>query len=136
MIQLYIYSFSDSFPLYFITRFFKKLFMYLFLAVPGLYCCTDFPLVAANGGYSLVVVCGLLIVVTSIVAEHGLSDAQASVAAACELGSYGPPGSRAALGLSCSVACGIFLDQRSNPRLLHWQADSLPLSQQGSPTRY
>ena len=31
-------------------------------------------------------------------------------------------------GLSCSMACGIFPDQRSNPWLLHWQADSLPLS--------
>ena len=35
--------------------------------------------------------------------------------------------------LSCSVACGIFLGQRSNLCLLHWQADSLPLSHQGSP---
>ena len=26
--------------------------------------------------------------------------------------------------LSCSVACGIFLDQGSNPCSLHWQADS------------
>ena len=33
-------------------------------------------------------------------------------------------------GLSCSIACGIFLDQGSN---LHWLADSLPLSHQGSP---
>ena len=32
-----------------------------------------------------------------------------------------------------STACGIFLDQRSNPCLLHWQADSLPLSLKGSP---
>ena len=28
---------------------------------------------------------------------------------------------------------GIILTQGSNPRLLHWQADSLPLSHQGSP---
>ena len=28
---------------------------------------------------------------------------------------------------------GIFLTQGSNPRLLHWQADSLPLSHLGSP---
>ena len=28
---------------------------------------------------------------------------------------------------------GIFLTQGLNPRLLHWQADSLPLSPQGSP---
>ena len=27
-------------------------------------------------------------------------------------------------GLSCSAACGIFLDQDSNPCPLHWQADS------------
>ena len=36
-------------------------------------------------------------------------------------------------GFSCSVACGIFLDQGSNLCLLHWQEDSLPLSHQGSP---
>ena len=36
--------------------------------------------------------------------------------------------------LSCSVACGIFLDQGSNPCLsCIWQADSLLLSHQGSP---
>ena len=37
------------------------------------------------------------------------------------------------LRLSCSAACGIFLDQGLNPCLLHWQVDSLPLSHQGSP---
>ena len=36
-------------------------------------------------------------------------------------------------GLSCSVVCGVFPDQRSNPCLLHWQVDSLLLSHQGSP---
>ena len=36
-------------------------------------------------------------------------------------------------GLSCSTACGIFPDQRLNPCLLYGQADSLPLSHQGSP---
>ena len=29
--------------------------------------------------------------------------------------------------LSCPMACGVFLNQESNPPLLHWQADSLPL---------
>ena len=38
-------------------------------------------------------------------------------------------------GLSCSAACGIFPDQGSNPCPLHWQADSQPLSHQGSPLR-
>ena len=35
--------------------------------------------------------------------------------------------------LGCSMACGLFLDRGLNPCLLHWQADSLPLSHQGSP---
>jgi len=36
-------------------------------------------------------------------------------------------------GLSCSVACGIFLDQGLNPCPLHWFMDSSPLSHQGNP---
>ena len=36
-------------------------------------------------------------------------------------------------GSSCSVACGIFPDQGSNPCPLHRQADSQPLRHQGSP---
>ena len=38
-----------------------------------------------------------------------------------------------ACGLSCPAACGIFPDQRLNPCLLHWQADSQTLDHQGSP---
>ena len=34
--------------------------------------------------------------------------------------------------LSCSMTCGIFLDQGWNLCLLHWQADSLPLRYQGN----
>ena len=36
-------------------------------------------------------------------------------------------------GLSCSAACGIFPDQGLNQSLLHWQANSYPLHDQGSP---
>ena len=37
-------------------------------------------------------------------------------------------------GVGChSLLQGIFLTQGSNPVLLYWQADSLPLSHQGSP---
>ena len=39
----------------------------------GLLCCMGFSLVAANGGYYLVMVLGLLIAVASLVTEHGLS---------------------------------------------------------------
>ena len=53
---------------------------------------------------------GLLIAVASLVAEHRALGTQASVAAT--------------YGFSFSVACGIFLDQGSNPCLLHWQPDS------------
>ena len=42
-----------------------------------------------------------------------------------------------AQGLSCSMVCGIFLGQGSNPCLLHWQADFffffLPLSTRQAP---
>ena len=34
----------------------------------------------------------------------------------------------------CSVTCGVLPDQGSNLCLLHWQADSLPLSHQGNPS--
>ena len=36
-------------------------------------------------------------------------------------------------GLSCSSACGIFLDPGSNSCLLHWQVVSLPLGHEGGP---
>ena len=38
-------------------------------------------------------------------------------------------------GLSCPSASGVFPGQGSNPRLLQWQMDSLPLSHQGSPAQ-
>ena len=37
-------------------------------------------------------------------------------------------------GFSCSEACGILPDQGSNPCLLHWQVNYLPLNHQGSPS--
>ena len=61
---------------------------------------------------------GPLIIAASLVADTG-SRRAGSVAVA-----HGP---------SCSAACGIFLDQGSNPCPLHWQADSQPLRHQGSP---
>ena len=44
------------------------LFIYLFLVVLSLCCCMGFSLVVASGDFSLVVVCGLLNVVASLVA--------------------------------------------------------------------
>ena len=48
-------------------------------------------------------------------------------------GSRGAGSVVVAHGPSCSVACGIFPDQGSNPCPLHWQADCQPLRHQGSP---
>ena len=73
------------------------LVMYLFIwTVLGLHCCSGFSLVAASGGYSLLVVSRPLIVGASLIAGHEPS---------------------------CSAACGIFLSQGSNLCPLHWQAD-------------
>ena len=57
-------------------------------------------IVSASGGYSLVVVHGLLIAVSSLVEEHGLLGCMGSV-----VGAH---------GLSYPVVCGIFPDQGSN----------------------
>ena len=46
-------------------------FIYLFLSVLGLRCCSGFSVVEVSGGYSLAV-CRLLNVVAPFVAEHGL----------------------------------------------------------------
>ena len=46
------------------------------MIVLGLCYCTGFSLVAASGGYSVIAVVGLLIVVASVVAEHGFWGAQ------------------------------------------------------------
>ena len=52
-------------------------------------------------------------------------------------GAPGSPGAWASVvaahRFSCSIACGIFLNQGLIPCLLSWQADSLPLSHRGSP---
>ena len=81
----------------------------------------------ASRGCSLAVVCRLLISVAFPAAEHRLQSAQASVLAAGRLSRWGDR-------LSCSTACGVFLDQELSPCPLHWQADSLPLDHQGRPS--
>ena len=73
----------------------------------------------------------------SLVVEHGPCGVQASVVAACGSvvaapGFWCTDSVVVADGFSCSAACGILMDQGLNPCLLHWQADSLPVSHQGS----
>ena len=116
----------------------KKLFIYLFLVVLRLHCCTGFSLVAESGSYSPVVIHRLLMTVTPLVEEHRPQGTQASVVAAHALSSCGSWALEHRLS-SCGAeallfqACGIFPDQGSNPHLLHWHVFSLSLSHQGSP---
>ena len=51
---------------------FLLVFIYSFLMELGLLCSVGFSLVAVTGGYSLAVVCGLLIAAASLVAQHWL----------------------------------------------------------------
>ena len=86
---------------------------WLFVSVRGL------SLVAASGGHSSSRCAGLSLSQPLLLRSTGSRRAGSAVVA------HGP---------SCSAACGIFPDQGSNPRPLHWQADSQPLRHQGSPT--
>ena len=88
-----------SWPL---VSFSKILFIYFWLPRVFLAVC----------GLSLVVMCGLLVVVASVVAEHRPQGAQASLAVI-----HKP---------SCPMAHGILPDKGSNSCPLHWQADSQP----------
>ena len=75
-------------------------------------------LVVASGGHSSLRCAGLSLSWPPLLRSTGSRCAGSVVVA------HGP---------SCSAACGIFPDQGSNPRPLHWQADCQPLSHQGSP---
>ena len=95
------------------------LFIYLwlcwvFVSVRGL------SLAAASGGHSSSRCAGLSLSRPLLLWSTGSRRAGSVVVA------HGP---------SCSVACGIFPDQGSNPCPLHWQADPQPLCHQGSPPR-
>ena len=102
---------------------------YYFLAALGLRCCMcAFSSCGEEGLLS--VACGLLIAVASLAAEPGFwvrGPQQlwytGSVVVVHRLESTG----------SAAPKCELFADQESNLCPLHWQADSLPLSHQGSP---
>ena len=77
-------------------------------------------------GNALVELHGLLTAVASFVAEHGFW--------VCGLQQLHHVGSVTVVhGLSCSVACEVFLDQGLNPCPLHWLTDSYLLHHQESP---
>ena len=110
---------------YFLFFFFKEsvffLFIYLFIY---LWLCWVFvsvrglSLIVASGGHSSSRCAGLSLSRPLLLRSTDSRRAGSVVVA------HGP---------SCSVACGIFPDQGSNPCPLHWQADSQLLCHQGSP---
>ena len=94
------------------------LYFWLFMYVLGPCCCPGFSLVATNEDSSRVAVHGLLTAVASLVGSTGCRcmGFNSCTTWAQQLWHLG-------LGLSASEACGVFLDQGSNPHPLHWQAD-------------
>ena len=100
--------------------------MYLFLAVLGLRCCTSF-LYWWRVGATFQLQCkgfspqGLLLSWSTGSRLTGFRSCKRAGSAV------------AVLRFSCSTACRIFPVQGSNSSLLHWQADSLLVSHQGSP---
>ena len=88
-------------------------FIYLFLAVLGLHYCVRAFSNCGDRELLFVEVCGLLTAVASLVVEHGLQ--------AHGLQQLWRAGSVVVVhGLSCSKACGIFLDQGLNPCTGRW----------------
>ena len=108
------------------VRIFFFFLIHWFWAVLGLHC-FGFSLVAVSEDYSLVAVRSFLLwwLLTRV---RQYLWYMASAAAAQRAGSV-----VVAHRLRCSTVSGIISDQGLNPCLLHWQADSLPLSHKGSP---
>ena len=87
------------------------LFMYLLLVMLDLHCFASFSLVVASRGYS----------------DCDAQDFHCRGFSRCKAQTLECSGFCTVVavhGFTCSVACGIFPDQRSNPCLLHWQEDS------------
>ena len=99
----------------FISLFIQFWLCWVFVSVRGL------SPVVARGGHSSSRCAGLSLSRPLLLRSTGSRRAGSAVVA------HGP---------SCSAACGIFPDQGSNPRPLHWQADSQPLRHQGSPKQW
>ena len=123
-----LYPLNSNSPFFLSQPLTTIVFIYLFIySFIYLWLCWVFvserglSLVAASGGHSSSWCVGLSLLWPLLLRSTGSRRAGSVVVA------HGP---------SCSVACGIFPDQGSNPCPLHWQADSQPLRHQGSPPLY
>ena len=110
---------------------FLKIFIYLFLAALALWYRAWAFSNCGEQGLLFTVVHSLLIAVASLGWSTGSRCAGFS---SCSMHALECVGSIDVVhGLSCSTACGIFLDQGLNSCPLHWQVDSQPLDHQGRP---
>ena len=99
--------------------FFKSIYLFIYLWLCWVFVSVQgLSLVAVSGGHSSSQCAGLSLSRSLLLRSTGSRRAGSVVVAHRS---------------SCSVACGIFLDQGWNPCPLHWQADSQPLRHQGSP---
>ena len=116
-------------PINFILLLLFLLFTYVFLVALGLCCCAQAFTSCGEQGRLTSGAALPCVVAEHRLQAHRLQQLQhaGSVVAAPGLQSTGSI--VVVHGLSCSATCGIFLYPRMNPRLLHWQANSLPLSQ-------
>ena len=105
-------------PQIFFFNFFHLFYLFIYGCVGFSFLCEGFSLIAASGGHSSSRCAGLSLSRPLLLRSTGSRRAGSVIVA------HGP---------SCSAACGIFPDRGSNPRPLHWQADSQPLRHQGSP---
>ena len=94
------------------------IYLFIYGCVGSLFLCEGFLLVVASGCHSSSWCAGLSLSQPLLLQSKG-SRRTGSVIVAHRL--------------ICSMACGIFPDQGSNPCPLHWQAGSQPLCHQGSP---
>ena len=115
---------------------FLLLITYLFSAALGLHCCRSLPLAAESRDRPS---CGLRASLCG--GPRGRAQTLGRTGfSSCGAGAWKlwfPSSSTGSIvvahNLSCSAACGIFLDQGLHLCLQHWQMDSLPLSYQGRP---
>ena len=133
----FIYHHPEYFPPH-QSHTFMLLFFFFFWWVPWVFVAVcRLSLVVVSGGYSSLSCTGLSLWWFLLL---WIMDSRASVlqqlrqtgSAVAIPGLQSTDSIIVAHGLTYSAACGFFLDQASNPCLLHWQVDSLSLSHQGT----
>ena len=113
------------------------MYLFLFMAMLGLHCCTGFFSCCYEGGYSsygaLASHCSGFSGCNHRLQARGLHQVQHMDSEAMTHQFQSTGSVVVAHQHSSSMAHGVLPSQGSNPCLLHWQVDCLPLSHQGSP---